>query len=163
MIVTDFGHGLIGRRAIDELVQKRNFLCVNAQSNSANHGFNLITKYPRADYICMDQPEARLAVQENHSTIEKVVGQLLPLKVQCPRIVVTTSKNGCVTYSHEEGLSASPALTSSIIDTVGAGDAFYSLSALFVKAGATMEEIGFVGNVAGAIKVGIVGHRQSVC
>ena len=162
VIVTDFGHGLIGRRAIDELVQKRNFLCVNAQSNSANHGFNLITKYPRADYICMDQPEARLAVQENHSTIEKVVGQLLPLKVQCPRIVVTTSKNGCVTYSHEEGLSASPALTSSIIDTVGAGDAFYSLSALFVKAGATMEEIGFVGNVAGAIKVGIVGHRQSV-
>ena len=40
------------------------FLAVNTQSNSANMGYNLITKYPRADYVCIDAPEARLAVSD---------------------------------------------------------------------------------------------------
>jgi len=41
---------------------ERKFLAVNTQSNSANLGYNVISKYAGAgvDYICLDEPEVRL-------------------------------------------------------------------------------------------------------
>jgi len=161
-VVTDFGHGVITNNIVKVLCERSNFLTINAQSNSANLGFNLVTKYPNADYICIDQPEARLAVRDNHADIETIVSDLLPKQINCSQIIVTGGKNGCFTFDRTKGFSQAPALTTSIIDTVGAGDAFFVVSAPFVKAGATMEEAAFIGNVAGGMKVGIIGHRQSV-
>jgi hypothetical protein len=74
---------------IATLQRHARFLAVNAQSNSANMGYNLITKYDRADYICIDAPEARLAVSDRTSDIEYVASKLLPSRIDCPRIVVT--------------------------------------------------------------------------
>jgi rfaE bifunctional protein nucleotidyltransferase chain/domain len=162
VIVTDFGHGMMSDAVVRCVSQKAGFLAVNAQTNSANLGFNLITKYGRADYVCIDQPEARLAVADNHADLESVVSTMLPQRMSCPRIIVTRGKHGCLTYHEEEGLGVVPALASGIVDTVGAGDAFFAVSAPFVRAGATMAEAGFIGNAAGAVKVGIVGHRHSV-
>ena len=47
-------------------------------------------------------------------------------------------------------------------DAVGAGDAFLSVCAPFAAAGASMKDLLRIGNAAGAIKCGIVGHRASV-
>ena len=46
-------------RAVFDRRANRNsrFLAVNTQSNSANLGYNLITKYPLADYVCVDAPK----------------------------------------------------------------------------------------------------------
>jgi sugar/nucleoside kinase (ribokinase family) len=55
-----------------------------------------------------------------------------------------------------------PAYTKTVVDTVGAGDAFFAVTAPLAAAGGRMDQLTFVGNAAGAIKVGIVGHRQSV-
>ena len=49
VVVADFGHGMITSRVRDELIRRSRFLAVNTQTNSANLGFNLITKYSRAD------------------------------------------------------------------------------------------------------------------
>jgi sugar/nucleoside kinase (ribokinase family) len=45
---------------------------------------------------------------------------------------------------------------------MGAGDAFFSVTAPMVAAGGDMHHVGFIGNAVGALKVGIVGHRRSV-
>jgi sugar/nucleoside kinase (ribokinase family) len=45
---------------------------------------------------------------------------------------------------------------------MGAGDAFLAVTSPLVAAGGEMPLVGFVGNAVGAMKVGIVGHRQSV-
>jgi sugar/nucleoside kinase (ribokinase family) len=160
-VVTDFGHGLISRSTIDVLTKSK-FLAVNAQSNSANYGFNLITKYPRADYACIDGPEARLATGDKISDLKMIAGYILPQRIDCQRLVITQGKHGCVGFDRTNGIVHIPALTNMIVDTVGAGDAFFAVSALFAAAGAPIEDIGFLGNAAGAIKVGIVGHRSSV-
>lgn len=55
-----------------------------------------------------------------------------------------------------------PAFTKTVVDTVGAGDAFLTITAPLVAAGGNIEDVAFIGNAAGAIKVGIVGHRSSV-
>src|SRR6202040_4352074 len=75
VMVNDFGHGLIDDQLIDILCDKARFLAVNAQTNSANRGFNLVTKYPRADFVCIDDPEARLAVADRYSPVGAVVAK----------------------------------------------------------------------------------------
>ena len=47
------------------IIKKSKYLAINCQTNSANLGFNLITKYPKSDYICIDEPELRLAASNN--------------------------------------------------------------------------------------------------
>jgi rfaE bifunctional protein kinase chain/domain/rfaE bifunctional protein nucleotidyltransferase chain/domain len=162
VIVTDFGHGLLTASMIAALRQHSRFLAVNAQSNSANMGYNLITKYASADYICIDAPEARLAVSDRYSDIEAIASEILPSRIDCPRVVVTHGKNGCVGYERGKGVVHAPAFTKTVVDTVGAGDAFFAVTAPLAAAGGDMDQLTFIGNAAGAIKVGIVGHRRSV-
>ncbi|MBL8690595.1 MAG: adenylyltransferase/cytidyltransferase family protein [Rhodospirillaceae bacterium] len=162
VLITDFGHGLIGRSTIDLVSKKSKFLAVNAQSNSANMGFNLITRYSRADYLCIDTPEARLATGEKRVEVETIAGEILPSMVKCDKLILTHGKYGCVTYAKGEPVSRIPALTRTVVDTVGAGDAFLAVTAPLVCAGGPMKMIGFVGNVVGALKVAIMGHRSSV-
>ena len=65
-------------------------------------------------------------------------------------------------YSPSTGVRRVPAFTRQVVDTVGAGDAFLAVTSPIVAAGTNMEVAGFIGNAVGALKVGIVGHRQSV-
>ncbi|ARJ66522.1 cytidyltransferase [Magnetospirillum sp. ME-1] len=162
VVVTDFGHSLIGNGLVETLIANARFLAVNAQTNSGNQGYNLITKYRKADYICIDAPEARLACADRYSDVTKVVGEILPGLVDCPHVVVTHGGSGCYTFNPDEGVTRVPAFTKTVVDTVGAGDAFFAVTAPMVAAGGRMADIGFIGNAAGAMKVGIVGHRKSV-
>jgi len=163
VIVNDFGHGLIAQSTIDILTQRARFLAINTQINAGNNGFNLITKYSRADYVCLDVPEARMAVHDKIATVETVCGELLPAQIDCPNIIVTHGKSGCFAYQKDNnGVAHIPALTQQVVDTVGAGDAFLAVTAPMVAVGGDIALIGFIGNIAGAVKVGIVGHRNFV-
>ena len=161
-IATDFGHGLLGASSVATLRESSRFLAVNTQSNSANLGYNLITKYPSADYVCIDAPEARLAVSDRTSSIGDIAHRLAGEHIECSKIIITQGKHGCVTYEAGGVVHTIPALAKSVVDTVGAGDAFLSITAPLVAAGGAMHRIGFIGNVVGALKVEIVGHRRSI-
>ncbi len=162
VIATDFGHGLIAASSIDALTNNSRFLAVNTQSNSANLGYNLITKYRRADYVCIDAPEARLAVSDRVSNVGDIARRLAEGHVDCSKIIVTQGKHGCVTFEAGGIVHTIPAFAKNVVDTVGAGDAFLAVTAPLVAAGAPMDRVGFIGNVVGALKVEIVGHRRSI-
>lgn len=157
VVVTDFGHHRVSAEMIAQL-EKRKFLAVNAQTNSANIGFNLITKYSRADYIVIDEPEARLAAHDREGHIEDVIQKLA--HGRCDRFVVTRGVNGAVGYDNGKFYTA-PALTDKPVDTMGAGDAFFAVTAPMAKHGA-MEDLLLIGNAAGAVKTQIVGNRDPV-
>ena len=55
-----------------------------------------------------------------------------------------------------------PAFTLTVKDTVGAGDAFYSIAGLYAAAGAPTELGTFMGNIAGALGANIVGNKEAV-
>ena len=162
VIVNDFGHGLIAPSTIEVLCRHARFLAVNVQANGGNFGFNLITKYRRADFICIDSMEARLATHDKFGDIADLITRQLPERIDCSKIIVTLGSQGCLAIERGQGLWRVPALTSTIVDTVGAGDAFFAITAPLVAAGVPMEVVGLIGNAAGALKVGIVGHRSSV-
>ncbi len=156
-VVTDFGHGQIKDYLIERLIKKP-FLAVNAQTNSSNIGFNLITKYPRADYIVIDAPEARLAAADREGHIEDVIIKLA--HGRCDKFVVTLGIEGAIGYEGGNFFRAK-AFTDRVVDTMGAGDAFFAVTAPMAKTG-NMEDLLMIGNAAGAIKTQIVGHRESV-
>ena len=161
VIATDFGHGMLGASAIETLTRHARFLAVNTQSNSANLGYNLITKYRKADYICIDAPEAQLACSDRLAPIGDIAHRLID-EIDCDKIIITRGKHGCVTYERGGIAHTIPAFAKNIVDTVGAGDAFLVVTAPLVAAGAQMNRVGFIGNVVGALKVEIVGHRRSI-
>lgn len=156
VIVTDFGHGYITKEIIVKLSDQAQYLCVNAQTNSTNYGFNMITKYPRADFVVIDELEARLATHDRDSPLEEIIP-----KLDFNKVIITKGNQGAVGYDkgsfyHEK------CMTDKVIDTMGAGDAFLCVTSPFAKAGFPMQDLLQIGNAAGAIKVGIVGHQQSV-
>ena len=156
VVVTDFGHGCITSDLRDDIEGSAQFLCVNAQTNSANIGFNLITKW-RADYIVIDEPEARLAAQDRESPLEKVIEHLSHGRAE--KFVVTRGKDGAVGY--DGSFYYSKAMTERVIDTMGAGDAFFSVTAPLAKY-LPVKDLIEIGNAAGALKTQIIGHREAV-
>ena len=162
VIVNDFGHGMIDARLVDIVCRKAKFLAVNAQTNSANRGFNLITRYPRADFICIDEPEARLAAVERYAPIETVVREKLEKQIDCHAFVITHGKLGSIVYTPRAGVKRIPALTGEAIDTIGAGDAFFALASPLLAAGSDPYIAAFIGNAVGAMKVRIVGQRHQI-
>lgn len=155
VVVTDFGHGLMGKNLISKVCTEAQFLAVNAQTNATNYGFNMITKYPRADFVVIDHLEARLAAHDRDSPIEDVI-----LELGFKNIIVTMGTQGAVGFDGK--FEKQTALTDKVIDTMGAGDAFLAVTSLFAAVGTPMHDLIKIGNAAGAIKVGIVGHRSSV-
>ena len=165
VLVLDYGHGLLTPSLIKLLCGQRHFLAVNAQTNTANMGFNFITKYPRANYFCLDDRELRLALQDNYSDIRYLIMNLaarssLPLTES---IAITRGHLGTTTYDVQSGESfEAPVLSQKIVDTTGAGDAFLALTAPCVAKGFPMDLVAFIGNAAGALAVGYLGNKSSI-
>ena len=161
VIVADFGHGLITHRIVELLSRKAKFLAVNAQVNSANLGFNIITKFPRADYMCIDEPEIRLACHDRFSNLEKLILKIA-CQLRCERVIITRGHKGSLVYSKKKGFVEIPVFSKEIVDRIGAGDAYFSITSPCVFRDFPMEVAGFIGNAVGAMKVLIVGNRASI-
>jgi rfaE bifunctional protein nucleotidyltransferase chain/domain len=162
VVANDFGHGMIGPSTVATLTEASTCLAVNTQTNSANLGFNLIEKYPRADLVVIDSLEARFATGEKNLEMTEVINTHLPRLIDCRKFVVTQGRHGCTTYERGGLVHSVPAFSPSVVDTMGAGDAVLAVAAPLAAVGASADLIGFVGNVVGGQKVNIVGHRQSV-
>jgi len=161
VLVSDFGHGFIDSAMIEVLCRKARFLAVNTQTNSANSGYNLITKYPRVDYICIDEPEMRYAGRDKYGDIQKVIEKVAK-DMHCSKVAVTRGHLGALVYDKVSGFSEIPIFSDKVVDRVGAGDAFLSVTAPMAAAGMPMEVIGLMGNLVGAFKVSIVCNRSSI-
>lgn len=153
VIVTDYGHGMLTQPMIGNLYEQASFLAVNVQTNSGNYGFNLATKYPRVDYLCVAETEARLATQNQFGPVEESVRKLADIS---PRVVVTLGKNGAVGWDGEMHYCSS--FSNRVVDTMGAGDAFFAVTACFA-ADLPMPELLRVGNASGALKTQALGQK----
>ena len=158
ILVTDFGHGLMSDYIIDKL-EEAHFLAVNSQTNTDNAGFNLITKYSNVDYLCLDEPEIRLACQSKYGEIEGII-MGTSIDFGCNKVAVTHGQYDTLMY--DGGFYRIPVFSNGVRDTTGAGDAFLSISSLCVAKGFPMDLVGFIGNAVGALKVKIVCNRSSV-
>jgi sugar/nucleoside kinase (ribokinase family) len=148
-------------QAVDLVSKGSNLLAVMAQSNAANLGYHAVSKYPRADYICLTEGEIRLEARDRQIEL-KAAMESLARKLSAKHVSVTRGNKGCICYSSEEGFFEVPAFAGQVVDRVGAGDAFLSITSMCVASGVPAEVIGFIGNAVGAQAVAIVGNRTPV-
>jgi cytidyltransferase-like protein len=161
VVVTDYGHGMLTPEIIDLLCRQEKFLAVNTQANAANQGFNTISRYQRADYICLSEREVRLEARSRTQDLRTIVSAIAE-KLSCRRMLVTQGQEGCLCYQKGEGFFPVPPFTRRIVDRVGAGDALFAVTALCAARDVPMEAIGFIGNAVGAMAVETVGNRSVV-
>lgn len=161
VIVADFGHGLIPPRAARLLAERAPYLAVNTQINAANVGFHTISKYQRADYICMNEGEMRLDARTRRADLRELVSGVAD-RLGASTIMVTRGLTGTLLYSRKEGFSSCPAFAMKVIDRLGAGDAVLAITSMCAATGMSADVIGFVGNLVGAQAVRIVGNSRSI-
>ena len=161
VIVVDYGHGMLSKNAVDVIAARSKFLAMNAQANAGNRGYHRISKYPRADYVCAAEHEMMLETPDWRGDLHPVLLDVSE-RLSCPRVLVTCGKRGSICYSKNEGFVEVPALATKVVDRVGAGDAFLSVTAPLAAMGAPMDLLALVGNVAGAQAVATVGNRDSL-
>lgn len=160
VISADFGHGFLTPRIIDLLCKDAPYLVVMAQSNSANFGFNPITKYQRADYIVIDHAEIRLACHDQNGDLEPMAKKISNL-LKCPRINITLGHEGTL-YCNENVFYKVPIASWKVVDTIGAGDAVLAITSPLTYLGIDPELIAFAGNCAGALAVQYLGNKESI-
>ena len=160
VICFDFGHGLMEAQE-RHIVEHAKFFAVNAQTNAGNAGFNPVTKYSRADLVCVDEPEARLAAKMQNERAVDDLARAISCDMDTLQIAITRGRRGSAVWCGDDSIEI-PSFATKALDTIGAGDAFLAVAAPLVAAGLALEEAAFIGNVAGAIKTNIVGHRRHV-
>ena len=162
VVVPDYGNGFITDSMAEVISRKSKFLAINTQINSGNRGYHVVNRYKAANFISLNEPELRLARhnrQDSITTLSKITAE----KLNADFISVTMGSKGLYTYSVNSNYSFKvPALSSNVVDRVGAGDAFLSLASIFLGSGINTEVSVFLGAIAAAIDVQIVGNQTSI-
>lgn len=119
-----------------------------------------MSRYQRADFVSLADHEFRLEFRGARVQLRRdmeTLGQRLHSRI----IVVTGGQTGCTVWDDRGEFARVPAFATKT-DRVGAGDAFLSVSALAARLDVGRELFGFLGNVAGALAVGVVGNEKSI-
>lgn len=165
VLVADYGHGFLTKAVRETICEKSKYLALNVQTNSANLGYNLVTKYEKADYVCIDEPELRLAMQSKYAPVQDVIFDLAD-KFPNARLTITRGHNGSMTYQAKpkstDFFFEAPSFSTKIVDRVGAGDAYLAVTSLLAAKEEKSEILGFVGNAVGAMAVEVVCNRSSL-
>jgi len=161
ILISDFGHGFITNKIIEAIKKSGKKFAVNTQTNAANAGYNMITKYRQPAYVCLDESELRMAAQERSADVEIVAKKILKV-INADNLIVTLGKRGSFGINRKGEVSRVPVFSSKVVDTVGAGDAFFAFTAPCVAENLPLDLISFIGNAVGAIAVQIVCNKRPV-
>lgn len=160
VIVADFGHGMFNSEFIQELSNTKSFLGLNVQTNSSNYGFNPYHRHSRYDYLCLDTKEARIATHDRLSSPLDIARRIQSGN-NISNLSVTLGPHGAYLFANKKEHS-SPAFTDSVVDAIGAGDAYFLITTLLLKTDCPRELIAFVGSIYAGLKCKIIGNKESV-
>lgn len=161
VVVNDFGHGLLTDKIISRICSLSKYLALNVQTNSANIGFNLVTKYPHANCVCIDEEELRFATHDKYGDLQTHMRQVYQ-ELGCDHMIATRGPKGSLCYSKSSGFCVTPAFANHVVDPIGAGDAFFAYVAPCFAVGLDQEIVSFIGNAVGSLAVQIVCNREPV-
>jgi len=162
VLALDFGHGLMQTPVRDFVQEHSPFLALNCQTNSNNHGFNIISRqYRRADAFTLDNNELMLACGHRHIDFGIELGKLRQ-EFRAKYAWLTRGNIETIGQQLGHGDCLCPPLELEVVDTVGAGDAFFSIVALAAARGLDIAIGTFLGQLAGGQAVKIVGNAHPI-
>jgi rfaE bifunctional protein kinase chain/domain len=161
VVVADYGHGMLDAETVKILCEGSRCLAVMTQSNAGNHGFNTISKYARADYVCQSEYELRLETRQRRQELREIMNDLAE-RLNCRKVLATQGNLGLFCHTRGEGFVRVPAFTGHFTDRVGAGDAVFAVTSLLMALDVPAELMALVGNAVGAMAVEIIGNRSAI-
>jgi rfaE bifunctional protein nucleotidyltransferase chain/domain len=160
VIACDFGNGFTNMNLVNTISNLETFVAINTQSNGGNRGFNVITHYKRADYISLNEPEARLAMQDRKQEIVQISKDLKE-KLKANSISITRGVNGVLCVNNKYNYEI-PAMNTNSIDRLGAGDSYLAMSSLALASKNELLIAAFLGSIAAALDVQIIGNKEPI-
>ena len=162
VVVADFGHGLMTENIRNFVQAEAPFFSLNCQTNSYNHGYNLISQqYHHANAFSLDEHELMLDRGKRNLDPAPDLQELTSL-LGSHMSWLTRGATGAVGANSRGQTSSCPRLEEQVVDTIGAGDAFFSLASLAARCDLPIELGTFLGQLAGAQSVKIVGNTDSI-
>jgi cytidyltransferase-like protein len=150
VLIADFGHGLLDADEINRRIaaKRRCHVAAMAQVNSSNYGYNLPVKYAHADYYTVNRTEAELSLHTKDLPSEELRDRMARL-LQCQALSVTDGKQGATVRMGNE-VACLPTLSTTLVDAIGCGDAYFALSSLAACLGLPARLVGLVGSIGAA-------------
>jgi sugar/nucleoside kinase (ribokinase family) len=150
VLLADFGHGVLDAAEINRRLgrDRRAFVGAMVQVNSSNYGYNLPTKYAGADYYSLNRTEAELCLHEQGHALPELVDRMAAL-LGSEELSVTDGANGVMVRMRDERFVL-PTLSTSVVDTIGCGDAYFALSSLAACLGLPPRMVALAGSIGAA-------------
>ena len=155
VIVVDYGHGLITSRIVNVLENQSKFLAVNTQLNSFNAAFHSISKYSKADYICVNSGELLYDYRNRNDEIESLT-KMLAERTNSKYVVITLGKEGSMVYKGKKFIYC-PAFAGKVVDRIGAGDTLLAITAICFAKNMDESLTIFLGNLSAAETIATTG------
>jgi len=151
VIIFDFGYGYFDENFSNSLKRKNNKFYINCQTNSSNFGYNLFSKYKKAEILCVDEAEFRLTVKNKHDDLYNLIAQNKKF-LRCYKIfVVTSGARGCYIL-HKKKIEYIPTVFETTLDTTGCGDIFFSIFIyLYLQHKFSLKEIAFLSHIVAGL------------
>jgi rfaE bifunctional protein nucleotidyltransferase chain/domain len=158
LMIADFGHGLFSDTNVRlEIANTFDRVALTVQSNSSNWGMNRITKWKNAWYLASDRAEAELALGRTDLDEDEMALQLGNL-LDADYVSLTLGHRGAVLADAGSFLHV-PVFAVNAVDRLGAGDAFFSYTAPFLKVGVPLDIVALIGSCAAALHVQQPGNK----
>ncbi len=162
VLVMDFGHGLMTRKIREFVQEKAPFLSLNCQTNSYNHGYNVIDRqYSRADSFSLDESEIKLSCGIKKPDFTQELANL-KRALGAKYSWLTRGSVETIGIGTDGKESRCPPFEKEIIDPVGAGDAFCSIASLAAAKELPIDASTYLAQMAGAQAVRIIGNSESI-
>jgi bifunctional ADP-heptose synthase (sugar kinase/adenylyltransferase) len=159
--VADFGHGLLDDEIISIINNFKGKVVVNAQTNSENYGYNLISKYKNMDYFSIDKREAQLALGKKINDVHILYDEISK-KIKSKNFSITLGKNGSISKFGRRNFVKCPAFFDKVVDATGSGDLFFTISSLLVKKNINPYLIAFISNIYAGLHTKVQGNSSVV-
>ena len=129
-ILSDYGHGFIGKKFAQEVIKKSRFISVNAQINASNFGHHSLDGYKNVNFMIINESELRHEMRERDVNVFSLAKKLSK-KLNIKYLAVTRGSEGAILYYNRKNLFYNTvAYADTVIDKVGAGDAMLSILSL---------------------------------
>ncbi len=159
VICADFGHGMIEGSVLSVLKELNAFVATNVQTNSSNLGFNLFTKHNDYNFLSIDERELRLGLHDRSSPISKLLDNAMD-NISKP-FAITLGVDGSVYVDESGEQHKCPVFFKEVVDTTGAGDAFFLITSLLAQKKVDGELISFMGNCYAWLATQVIGNKEA--
>jgi len=167
IVISDFVYGVVTPNILNEVqivAKKHNLMLFGDLQCSSQVG--AVTKFKEFALLCPNEREARLAMQDKDSGLEKLSKNLIE-STQTNKLVMKLGSEGFIAYdqlSDGEYLSqAFPALSVNPVDVAGAGDSLLAVFATGLASGENMMLTAAIACCMAAQAVETMGNKPIGC